>query len=248
MSTDGFSREEFLAAALARLVAGARSIAVGTNSPIPAAATLLAQTLAERPVAVSILGSARHNPFTDGGRELFDFAAQGRLDGFFLGGGQIDGHGNVNLVGTGGYPASRVRFPGCYGSAYLYSLVPNVVLFREEHSPRVLVPKVDFTSAAGSGPAGTYRPGGPRHLVTGRAVFRFEAGRFVLASVHPGESVDGIRAQTGFDFDLAADLAATPLPTARELEVLRGPVAAGLSDIYPRFAARALRRQEHSDA
>ncbi len=33
----------------------------------------------------------------DGGRELFDEAAQGRLDAFFLGGGQIDGDGNLNL-------------------------------------------------------------------------------------------------------------------------------------------------------
>lgn len=244
MPADGFTREEFLAAALARLVAGSRTIAVGSNSPIPAAATLLAQELAGQPVAVSILGSARHNPFTDGGRELFDFAAQGRLDSFFLGGGQIDGHGNVNLVGIGGYPASPVRFPGCYGSAYLYSLVPNVVLFREEHSPRVLVPRVDFVSAAGSGPAGTHRPGGATHLVTNRAVFRFHGGRFALAGLHPGETVETIRAETGFAFELAADLGPTPPPGARELEVLRGPVAAGLADIYPRFTARAFGRPQ----
>jgi hypothetical protein len=34
--------------------------------------------------------------------------------------------------------------PGSYGSAYLYFLVPRVFLFREEHSPRVLVDQVDF--------------------------------------------------------------------------------------------------------
>ena len=83
---------------------------------------------------VSILGSERHNPFTDGGRELFDCAAQGRIDAFFLGGGQIDGSANINLVGVGGYPQSRVRWPGSFGSAYLYFLVPRVILFREEHT------------------------------------------------------------------------------------------------------------------
>ena len=87
----------FLAAVLADRVAESRTIAVGTNSPIPAAATLLAQMRRPRTI-ISILGSARHNPFTDGGRELFDFAAQGRLDAFFLGGGQIDGEANIGLL------------------------------------------------------------------------------------------------------------------------------------------------------
>ena len=249
MTFEQFSREEFLAATLARLVDGSRTIAVGSNSPIPAAAALLSQALADKPVSVSILGSTRHNPFTDGGRELFDFAAQGRLDSFFLGGGQIDGAGNINLVGIGSYPTGATRFPGSYGSAYLYSLVPNVVLFREEHSRRVLVPRVDFVSAAGSGPAGTYRPGGPRHLVTSRAIFRFVDARFVLASLHPGETIDTIRAQTGFAFEADANLTVTPPPTEPELASLRGPVAFGLADIYPRFVARAFERnQEHRNA
>ncbi len=50
---------------------------------------------------VSLLGSEEHNPFTDGGKELFDCAAQGRIDAFFLFGGQIDGRGNINLIGLG---------------------------------------------------------------------------------------------------------------------------------------------------
>ena len=107
------------------------------------------------------LGSERHNPFTDGGVELFDCAAQGRIDAFFLGGGEIDGQANINLVGVGGYPHSRVRWPGSFGSAYLYFLVPRVILFREEHTPRVLVPKVEFISAPGTSPAQRLPPGRP---------------------------------------------------------------------------------------
>ncbi|GIT27423.1 MAG: hypothetical protein CM1200mP41_34670 [Gammaproteobacteria bacterium] len=70
---------------------------------VPGAGALLAR---ERSPAlrVSVLGSERHNTFTDGGRELFDCAAQGRIDGFFLGGAQIDGRANINLVGIGDYP------------------------------------------------------------------------------------------------------------------------------------------------
>ena len=55
---------------------------------------------------VSVLGSERHNPFTDGNVELFDCAAQGRIDAFFLGGGQIDGAANINL-GVRGYPRAK---------------------------------------------------------------------------------------------------------------------------------------------
>ena len=129
-------------------------------------------------------------PSPTASRELFDCAAQGRIDAFFLGGGQIDGGANINLVGVGGYPRSKVRWPGSFGSAYLYFLVPRVILFREEHSRRVLVPKVEFVSAPGTSPPNVYRPGGPYALVTGRAVFRFDPARarFLLQSVHPGQT------------------------------------------------------------
>jgi glutaconate CoA-transferase subunit B len=235
-----FSQVEFLATVLARAVWGSHTVAVGTNSPIPAAAALLARAHAPDAVEAIILGSATHWPFTDGGRELFDFAAQGRLDTFFLGGGQIDGAGNLNLVSAGGYPAGKMRFPGSYGSAYLYALVPNLVVFRREHSPRVLVERVDFISARGSGPAGAYRTGGPRLLVTGRAVFLFDraAAAFTLQSFHPGESLDSIRAATGFTFAVAPDVHETPPPEPRDLMFLRGTVAESLRTVYPRFTSR----------
>ena len=52
---------------------------------------------------------------TDGSRELFDCAGQGRVDVFFLSGGQIDGEGNINLVTIGDYEHPKVRFPGSFG-------------------------------------------------------------------------------------------------------------------------------------
>jgi glutaconate CoA-transferase, subunit B len=234
--------QELLIDVLAGMLEGLGHVAVGAASPIPGAAALLARERSAGRLRVSVLGSERHNPFTDGGRELFDCAAQGRLDAFFLGGGQIDGQANINLVGVGGYPASKVRWPGSFGSAYLYFLVPRVILFREEHSPRVLVPKVDFISAPGTSPANVYRPGGPYALVTGRAVFRFERARarFVLASVHPGHTVGEVRENTGFDFDLPATLAQTPAPSPATLALIRGPVGAAIAETYPRFAEQVL--------
>ena len=174
--------EELLVTAIAGLLDGTSHVAVGANSPIPAAAALLARERSGGGVRVSLLGSRQHSFFTDGARELFDCAAQGRIDAFFLGGAQIDGAANINLVGIGDYPQSAVRLAGSFGSAYLYFLVPRVILFQPEHTRRTLVSQVDFISAPGVSPPGVYRPGGPVALVTGRCVFSFDrsAGRFRL--------------------------------------------------------------------
>ena len=224
------------------MLEGLAHVAVGAASPIPGAAALLARERSGGAMRVSVLGSARHNPFTDGGRELFDCAAQGRIDAFFLGGGEIDGAANINLVGVGGYPESRVRWPGSFGSAYLYFLVPRVILFREEHTPRVLVPRVEFISAPGTSPEGVYRPGGPYALVTGRCAFRFDRARarFALQSVHPGHTVAEIVANTGFAFEVPGDVAETPPPSPATLDLIRGSVGRAIAETYPGFAERVL--------
>jgi glutaconate CoA-transferase subunit B len=188
---------------------------------------------------VKVLGRIKKNMFTNGGVELFDCAAQGRIDAFFLGGGQIDGEANINLVGTGDYPQNEVRWPGCFGSAFLYAMVPRVILFREEHSRRVLVPKVEFISAAGTSAPNVVRRGGPYALVTNMALFAFdrERRRFRLESVHPHASVDEVLENTGFDFDRPDVVPQTPVPDAETLALIRGPVAREIAETYPRFAA-----------
>ncbi|WP_454688993.1 CoA-transferase [Achromobacter aloeverae] len=235
---------EHLIVTIATLLDGARHVAVGASSPIPAAAAMLLRArkeIAREPaVRLSILGSVRHNLFTNGSAELFDCAGQGRIDAFFLGGGQIDGQGNINLVGVGDYPNTKVRWPGSFGSAYLYFVVPKVILFREEHSPRVLVDKVDFISAPGTSDPGVYRKGGPYALLTNKALFMFdrERGRFCLAHLHPGQTLLDVCAATGFDFDVKPDLSVTPAPDAATLALLRGRVLEELRETYPDFAAQ----------
>ncbi len=232
-------REELLIGLLADRLAGDHHVAVGAASPIPGAAALLAQAESKQRMHVTILHSRRFNPFSDGSRELFDSAAQGRIDSFFLGGVQIDGQANINLVGIGDYPAMKKRFPGSFGSGLLYYVVPKVILFREEHSPRSLVEKVDFVSAPGSSAEGVYRPGGPQALVTGRAVFAFdkERRRFRLEQLHPGETLEEIKASTGFSFDVGR-LSQTPQPGAARRERLRAEIAPKVAEFYPEFAQR----------
>lgn len=233
-------KEELLICALADLVKGARHVAVGAASPMPGAAAMLSQIMSRERMHVTLLHSPRYNYFSDGSRELFDCAGQGRVDRFFLGGVQIDGQANINLVGTGDYPAMTRRFPGSFGSAYLYYVVPRVILFREEHSRRVFVPKVDFISAPGISEDHVYRPGGPYALVTGLCVFLFERSRarFVLQHIHPGHSLEEVRDNTGFDFDCAGNVTPTRAPSAEQLALLRDGIAGRIAESYPEFAQR----------
>jgi glutaconate CoA-transferase, subunit B len=234
-----FRDEELLAEVIARLIGDVRHVAVGNASPIPATAALLARARGNGMPYVSLLQSRKHNFFTDGGRELFDCAGQGRVDVFFLSGGEIDGEGNINLVSIGDYEHPKVRFPGSFGAAYLYYVVPKLILFRTEHSRRTLVPKVSFVSAPGASAENIHRPGGPIALVTNRCVFSFDRARrrFTLSSVHPGHSVDEIVAQTGFDFDRPDHVPTTIPPSPETLHLMRDVVASELAEVYPQFAA-----------
>jgi glutaconate CoA-transferase subunit B len=237
------STPEIMIGAISRMLAGLDHIAVGASSPIPGSAALLTRALSGGRTRVSVLGSREHNPFTDGGRELFDCAGQGRIDAFFLSGGQIDGAANINLVGVGDldeYPRAQARFPGSFGSSYLYFVVPRVILFREEHTPRTLVEKVDFVSAPGTSPPEVYRPGGPHALVTSLCVFGFDRkrARFTLQSTHPGVSAGDVRAATGFDYDAPERVPVTPSLEGLALDVLRTRVAREVAETYPGFARR----------
>ena len=240
MRNKAYRDEELLADVIAALIGDARHVAIGASSPIPAAAALLARERGNGRPYVSLLGSRRQSFFTDGGRELFDCVGQGRIDAFFLSGGQIDGAGNINLIGIGDHGHPTVRFPGSFGSAYLYYVVPKVILFRLEHSRRTLVERVDFVSAPGTSADNIYRPGGPVALVTQRCLFAFDRGRrrFALASVHPGHSVAEVVEHTGFDFDRPPQVPVTPAPSPETLRLLRTAVAPQLIEVYPQFAAR----------
>jgi glutaconate CoA-transferase, subunit B len=234
-----FRQEELLASVIAGLIGDTRHVAVGASSPIPAAAAMLARERGGGRPYVSLLGSRRQNFFTDGGRELFDCAGQGRIDAFFLSGAQIDGKANINLVSIGDYAHPKARFPGSFGSAYLYYVVPKVILFRLEHTRRTLVETVDFISAPGASADNVYRPGGPCALITNRCLFGFDRRRrrFTLTSVHPAHTVAEVVENTGFDFDRGEDVPTTPVPSREDLNMLRTAVAPELVEVYPQFAA-----------
>ena len=236
-------REELLISQLSDLLVNDKHVAVGAASPIPGAAALLAKEeakLINKRLRVTILHSNKYNNFTDGARELFDCAAQGRIDTFFLGGVQIDGQANINLVGTGSYPKIEKRFPGSFGSALMYFVVPQIILFREEHSPRTLVEQVDFISAPGLSDENIYRPGGPKYLLTNRALFKFnkDIKKFSLLKLNQNETIQDIKELTGFKFDISKNISDMLDPDTSRLKILRDKIAPMVSEFYPEFTNR----------
>ncbi len=223
---------------VANLLKDCNHVAVGASSPIPGAAALLAKAAWGSPRFLNILGSVENNFFTNGSQELFDCAAQGRIDAFFLSGGQIDGSANINLMGIGDYPLNSPRWSGTFGSAYLYFLIPKVILFREEHTRRVFVEKVDFISAPGSSDENVYRNGGPYGLLTNKCFFRFNSHkkRFFLQSIHRGSSLEDILDNTGFDFDYAENTPTTPETDPTLLTLLEQDISKKVEEVYPQFA------------
>jgi len=236
-------REELLISQLSDLLVNDKHVAVGAASPIPGAAALLAKEeakLINKRLRVTILHSNKYNNFTDGARELFDCAAQGRIDTFFLGGVQIDGQANINLVGTGSYPKIEKRFHGSFGSALMYFVVPQIILFREEHSPRTLVNQVDFVSAPGVSDENIYRPGGPKYLLTNRALFKFnkDLKKFSLLKLNQNQTIQDIKELTGFKFDVSKNISDMLDPDTLRLKILRDKIAPMVSEFYPEFTNR----------
>ena len=98
------------------------------------------------------------------------------------------------------------------------------------HQMRAFVERVDFVTSVGhgSGPKDRrllgLRGAGPVRVITDLAVLEpeTESAELMLTGLHPGVTVEQVRAETGWDLQVAAELRATPPPSARELSVLRG--------------------------
>lgn len=226
-----------MAVAIARRLRDGETVAVGSVSPIPALACLLARATHAPAVRLILLGNPEHFPFNGGMQEFYNFALRGRLDVFFGSGAQIDAQGNFNLSAIGDYAKPAVRLPGGRAQGALPFVVNRFFLFRTDHSRRVFVPRVDFVTAPGSSPPDVYRPGRLAGVVTDLCVFELspERGRLEVASLHPGVRLEDVQARTGFPVHAPSPVPASPAPTARELELLRGRLREELAEFYPEF-------------
>jgi len=97
------------------------------------------------------------------------------------------------------------------------------------HRKRAFVDRVDFvtTLGYGSGPTDRALLGlhgvGPVRVITDLGVLEPDPGskELMLTALHPGCTVEQVRAETGWTLEIADDLGETTPPTERELTTLR---------------------------
>lgn len=238
MNTQVLAVADFMAIAMARLLRDGERVFHGVSSPLPMVAILLAKRLhAPRLVYLNITGSVDPAPLALAKStvdpallrgtvalvtlaELFDLSARGGLDTAFLSGVQIDGTGRINMSVIGDFHQPRVRLPGGAGSALILPTARRTILWRTQHTPRSLVERLDFVTAAGN----------VDRLVTPLCVFRRDRDRFTLETRAPGIAIEQIVAATGFHFNQPAQVPELH-PTTAELEALATVDPARVRDV-----------------
>jgi glutaconate CoA-transferase subunit B len=235
---------ELMVAQAAREISDGEHVFVGMRLPL-IAFVLAKRTHAPNAIGLFELGIVRDQPspellYTMGDPpnvagavwcartiDLMGLLQRGDVDAGFIGGAEVDRHGNLNTTAIGPSRARpTVQLPGSGGGADIASLAHRLIVIMA-HDKRRLRERVDFVTSPGYGDGGDWRTrvglprGGPSVLITTLGVFRFEAGEAVLASYHPTSSVEEIRANTGWDLRVADDVGETRLPSAGELRIIR---------------------------
>jgi glutaconate CoA-transferase subunit B len=153
---------------------------------------------------------------------------QGCVDLGFIGGAEVDKHGNLNTSYLGDPQHPKTKLPGSGGAADIASLSKRLVVIMA-HEKRRFVEHVDYITSPGNGDGNGWRRrmglprGGPSAVITTLGVLGFDAasGEAVLKSYHPGQSVQSASAETGWDLKVASDVHETPPPSAQELGTIR---------------------------
>jgi glutaconate CoA-transferase subunit B len=241
-----YSPSELMITASARALAGKRVVFVGVGQP-NIACNLARHTVApdlelvyesgvygarpaRLPLSIGdptlVSGATLVCPMPD----LFQYYLQGgRIEVAFLGAAQIDRFGNINTTVIGGYEHPKVRLPGSGGACEIAIHARSVFVIMPL-SKRGFCDHLDFCTSAGhldgdpSARAALSIPGGgPQLVVTDKAILGFDAkdGEMVLTSVHPGVTVEEVRANVGWPLRVAPDVQVTEPPSAEELRLIR---------------------------
>ena len=235
---------ELMVAQAAREIADGETVFVGMRLPL-IAFVVAKRTHAPRATGLFELGVMRDAPapellYTMGDTpnvrgavwcartvDLMGLLQRGEVDAGFIGGAEMDRHGNLNTTAIGADRAHpTVQLPGSGGGADIASLAKRLIVIMP-HDRRRLREKVDFITSPGYGEGGDWRQrvglarGGPAVLITTLGVFRFVDGEAVLASFHPGSSVEECVTNTGWPLQVAANVSETVSPSPEVLRIIR---------------------------
>jgi len=164
--------------------------------------------------------------------ELFGYYLQGGIiDVGFLGAAQIDRYGNINTTVIGEYAHPKTRLPGSGGACEIAINARHVFVIMRQ-SARSFVERIDFRTSPGNlgGAENAARirreqgwlGSGPSVVVTDLGIYHFdESGEMRLDSLHPGATLEEVRATIGWEPRVSPDLATTVAPTDAELRLIR---------------------------
>ena len=161
------------------------------------------------------------NPY----RHMFDWVWNGRRH-VMMGATQVDLYGNQNIAAIGDYARPKVQLLG-YRGAPGNTINDTTSYWVPNHSPAVLCEAVDTVCGIGYDRAAALtdqqrRFHEIRRVVTNLCVLDFETPdhSMRLRSVHPGVTVAEVRAATGFDLAIPAEVPESRLPTPDEIELI----------------------------
>ncbi|MFM2097985.1 MAG: 3-oxoadipate CoA-transferase subunit [Chloroflexota bacterium] len=242
------SKSELMVVASARALTGKRVCFVGVGLP-NIAVNLAKRTVAPELELVYEAGVFGANPArlplsigdptivtgstaTVSMHDLFGLYLQGgRIDVGFLGGAQIDRFGNLNTTVIGAYDAPKTRLPGSGGACEIAINAKEILVIMRQ-STRSFVRTLDFRTSpgnlGGADEAAKIRTAqgwsgrGPTGVITDLGVYGFDDdGEMVLRSLHPGATLEEVRASIGWEIGIPHDVPATPAPTVEELRLIR---------------------------
>jgi glutaconate CoA-transferase, subunit B len=242
--TQDFSMDEVMTIATSKYISDGDTVFIGTGLPMVAAylakathapsCALLFESGVLDPQPKSIAKAVGDPRLVSTARRVSGMLDSllllhgGRVDLGVLGCAQVDRYGNINTTAIGTYEKPKTRLPGSGGANDIASMARHHVIVTR-HNRRTFVDTVDYLTTPGhlTGPGSRARAGlrgaGPVGVVTDLCVFGFapDTCQMVLETVHPGVTLDDVRAATGFEVTVRGDLATTPLPTPTELDILR---------------------------
>jgi glutaconate CoA-transferase, subunit B len=240
-----YTASELLAVMSARLLEDGQIVFAGVGIPL-LAATLAQGTrcpgltiLFEGGVIGPTIEPGRLPPSTNeqrctiranmvlGSTDVLLLLQRGYVDVGFMGGAQIDQHGNLNSSFIGDPAKPKTRLPGTGGGNDIASLAQMIVAMK--HEKRRFVEHVDFVTSPGFLRGGTTRrdsglaAGGMYRVVTDLGLFGFddETKRMKIVALHPGVTVEQVQDNTGFRLEQDKNIGVNERPSEQELAFLR---------------------------
>ena len=232
------------------VIAGAREIADGEMVLVGMRLPMLAYLVAQRTHAPKAIGLYDNgiirmaasseplhtvgDPSNVGGAtqcgqtlDVMGYLQQGRVQGGFLGGAEVDRFGNVNSM-WGSRGRETQRLPGSGSGCDIACLAQRSVVMIT-HARERLRESVGHITSPGYGSGNGWRAAhrlparsGPSAIITDLGIMRFGSdGEAFLASIHPGVQVEQVLAATGWSLRVADALLDTSAPSGAELEAVR---------------------------